>query len=169
MQVNVTFRNLEPDAGLKEFVERKVQRLKRLLNEPIEVRVVLESDKFRYHAEVVVNADGLNVIGRQTEEDLRAALDLVMDKVERQIAEQKKKERQNKRHIVSQEVIPAEGGPEVVQRESYPLKPMSLAEALGEVEEREEGFVLFINEDNDTLSLLYKKKGGGYGLLELGS
>lgn len=167
MQVNVTFRNMDPDEGVKEFVERKVQRLKRLLNEPIDIRVVLESDKFRYHAEVVVSADGLNVIGRQTEEDLRAAVDLVMDKVERQVAEQKKKERQAKRQAVVQEVVTAEGGPEVVQRETYPLKPMSVAEALREVEGREEGFVLFINEETEAVNLLYKKKDGGYGLLEL--
>ena len=167
MQVSVTFRNMDPQEGIKEYVEKKVQRLKRLLNEPIDIRVVLDSEKFRYQAEVYVSADGLNVIGRHNEEDLRAAVDLVMDKVERQIRDQKGRDRARVRQVSAHVVVPAEAGPQVIESEPYPLKPMTLEEALKDLEAREEDFVIFIDERTDAINLLYRKRAGGYGLLEL--
>ncbi|RLB03380.1 MAG: ribosome-associated translation inhibitor RaiA [Deltaproteobacteria bacterium] len=167
MQVQITFRNMAPEEGIKEYVQKKALRLKRLLNEPIEMRVILESERFRYLAEVNLNADGLNIVGRQTEEDLHAAIDLVMDKVERQVKDQKERNKGNRlrsRQVSIHLVAPAER--RIVKSKPYPVKPMSLQEAAEELEARGDDFIIFIDVSSDKVNILYKRRDGNYGLIE---
>lgn len=167
MRVQMTFRNMAAEEEIKEYVQKRALRFKRLLNEPIEMRVTLESERFRYLAEVNLTADGLNIIGKQAEEDLYAAIDLVMDKVERQIKDQKgrnKEDRHRLRQVSIHLVAPAER--RIVKSKPYPVKPMSLQEAAEELEARGDDFVIFIDVSSDKLNILYKRKDGNYGLIE---
>jgi len=169
MQINITFRNMEPQEEIKEYVQKKALRLKRLLNEPIEMRVILEAEKFRYLAEVTLNADGINVVGRQTEGELHAAIDLVMDKVERQVKDHKERNKGNRartRQVSIHLVAPEEPGPRIVKSKPYPVKPMSLEAAVEELKARGDDFIIFINEATDRVNILYRRKDGNYGLIE---
>lgn len=167
MQVSVTFRGMEPSDDLRDYVERKFLRFKRFLQEPIDVKVVLGQEKFRYEAEVVLNAEGFNFVAKHKGEDPREVVDLVLDKVERQVRDRKEKVRERPFRVKERVVVERPEGLEVLEGEGYPLKPMSLEEALREVEGSETGFVVFIEESTDRINLLYRKKGGGYGLLVL--
>lgn len=167
MQVSITFRGMDPRDDLREYVERKFLRFKRFLQEPIDVKVVLGVEKFRYEAEVVLSAEGFNFVARHKGEDAREVVDLVLDKVERQVRDRKEKVRERSLKVREQVVVERPEGLEVIEGEGYPLKPMSLEEALREVESSENGFVVFIDESTDRINLLYRKKAGGYGLLVL--
>lgn len=167
MQISVTFRGMDPSDDLRDYVERKFSRFKRFLQEPIDVKVVLGQEKFRYEAEVVLNAEGFSFVAKHKGEDAREVVDLVLDKVERQVRDRKGKVRERPLRVKERVVVERPEGLEVIEGEGYPLKPMSLEEALREVEGSETGFVVFIEESTDRINLLYRKKSGGYGLLVL--
>jgi len=168
MEVSLTFKNLESNEGMKDYVERKVQKLKRLLKEPIEVKVVFSSEKFLYHVDLSVNdGEGINAKARETQGDLQSAFDLVLDKVERQIKDQKSKLQSKGKEVRVHTVVEVHPSLKLSWGEPYPLKPMALEEALRELEGRDEDFLAFINEETGKVNLIYRKKKGGYGIIEL--
>ena len=96
MRVSVTFRHMDPTEAIREYAEAKLAKVKRYLDEPIEANVVLELEKYRHLAEVTLNA-GRNVINcREETNDIYSAIDMVMDKLERQVKKHKDKIRSKK-------------------------------------------------------------------------
>lgn len=97
MHVTVVFRHLAPSEGLREYAERKLARLGRLVGDGAEARVVLTADKFRRRAEVALSARHLAAAGVEETDDMYAAIDLVVDKLERQAAETRGRQRTQRR------------------------------------------------------------------------
>ncbi len=99
MRISVTFRHMEPTEAIREYAEAKLAKVKRYLDEPIEASVVLELEKYRHIAEVTLNA-GRNVINcREETNDIYGAIDLAMDKLERQVKKHKEKIRSKKGRV----------------------------------------------------------------------
>ncbi|MFZ5564750.1 MAG: ribosome hibernation-promoting factor, HPF/YfiA family [Thermodesulfobacteriota bacterium] len=96
MQVTVTFKNLEASNHLKQFVSDKLGKFDRLFDSPAKAEVCLSVEKFRNIAEITITGDRLNIIGKEETEDMYAAIDLVMDKIEKQIKKNKKKIKQHR-------------------------------------------------------------------------
>jgi len=167
MQINITFRKMDPEERIKAYVEEKLAKVKKYLNEPIEAHVVLSTEKFRKGAEVNITADGLVINGSENREDIYAAIDLVVDKLERQIKRQKEKAKGRlsafKMYILSPT---PEEGPRVIRSKSYSIKPMSLEEAIEELNALGNDFVIFTNAETDEVNVLYRRKDGNYGLIE---
>ena len=97
MHVTVVFRPLAPSDGLRAYAERKLVRLGRVVGEGAEARVVLTVDKFRHRAEVTLSARRLAAAGAEETDDMYAAIDLVVDKLERQAAEARDRQRAQRR------------------------------------------------------------------------
>ena len=96
--VSVTFRHTEPTDALKQYAEEKVHRLGRFFSHPLEAHVVLSVDaKERQIAEVELHTHGNVIHGKEEKGDLYAAIDLVLDKIERQVKKQKDKSKVNRR------------------------------------------------------------------------
>jgi putative sigma-54 modulation protein len=98
VEVLVTFRHTEPTDALKKYVEEKVARIGKYFRRPLHAHVVLSIDSGERHvAEVELNAHGTIIQGKEETQDLYSAIDLVMDKVERQITKLKEKTKLNPR------------------------------------------------------------------------
>jgi putative sigma-54 modulation protein len=98
MQINITFRHEESSPQLKDYIEEKLHKVKKYLHEPIEAHVVLSAEKFRHTAEVNIMAgNGTSIHGMESMEDIHAAIDNVVDKIERQIKKQLDKSKRPKR------------------------------------------------------------------------
>ncbi|HZA54306.1 MAG TPA: ribosome-associated translation inhibitor RaiA [Candidatus Udaeobacter sp.] len=99
VKVSVTFRHTEPTEALKRYAEEKVHRIGKYFSRPLEAHVVLSVDAKELHfAEVELHTHGGNMIhGKEETEDLYSAIDLVMDKVERQVKKQKGKNKLGRR------------------------------------------------------------------------
>jgi putative sigma-54 modulation protein len=98
VKVAVTFRHTEPTDALKHYAEQKIHRIGRYFSRPLEAYVVLSVDsKERQTAEVELHAHGAMIHGKEETEDLYAAIDLVMDKLQRQVRKQKEKTQRNRR------------------------------------------------------------------------
>ena len=85
MQLSVTFRHMEPSEALKHYVQERTTRLTKYIDRPLDTQVTLSVQKFRQMADVVINANGIRIAGQEAHEDMYAAIDLVMDKIERQV------------------------------------------------------------------------------------
>ena len=96
MQISVTFKNLPPSEHLKAYVKEKLDRFDRLLDNPAEASVVLSVEKFRHIAEINIIGDRLNLIGKEEINDMYSAIDMVLDKLEKQLKKGKQKTRERR-------------------------------------------------------------------------
>ncbi len=177
MQIGVTFRHMKADKGIKDYVQEKVQRLEKYVSNPAEVHVVLSGEKFRHIAEITLTGNGVTLNGEGRNSDLYAAIDQMVEKAERQIRERRGKARQ-KRSKLSSSKAPIgkraralESGeereiPKITQRRHPPAKPMSLEEAVAQMDLSQEEFLIFINSDSEQMNVLHRGKDGGYEWVE---
>ncbi len=168
MQVMVTFRHLDPTDGLRQYAEDKVQRVRKFLRRPIDAHVTLSVEKQRHVAEIQVTANRLTATAREQTGDLYSAIDLAMAKVERQI----------KRHVTRAQARKTAAAPPArasrrprpasapVRVERVAAKPMSIDQAVAELELSRRAVLLFTNAERDTLAVLYRRAEGGYGVIE---
>jgi putative sigma-54 modulation protein len=174
MQVAVTFRHMETDEGVKDYVKEKVQKLQKYVENPREVHVVLAVEKFRHIAEITIVGNGATFNSQGRDNDLYAAIDQMVDKMERQIRERREKVRR-KRTTPSKAPLPLSGKvgevregdlSSLIQKKRTIAKPMSLEEALSQLHLSKKDFLIFINSDSGQMNVVYRSKNGGYGWVE---
>ena len=176
MQVAVTFRHMETDEGVKAYVKEKVQKLHKYIENPREVHVVLAVEKFRHIAEITMVGNGGAFNSQGRDNDLYAAIDQMVDKMERQIRERREKGRRKRPNASSSKVSsPLRGEtvegeeedlPSLIQRRRTLAKPMSLEEALSQLALSKKDFLVFINTDSEQMNVVYRSKDGGYEWVE---
>jgi len=172
MQVLVTFRHMEATDALRQHAEHKVARVHKLMRRPIEAHVVLSVTKRRHVAEITLSGEHLHVNAMEETGDLYSAIDLAMEKIERQLRKLVTKRRGHK-HVALPEPIEAAAAAPVrraraprLRPERVLVEPMSVADAMRRLARDGTDVVLFQNEATDALTVLYRRKDGGYALLE---
>jgi putative sigma-54 modulation protein len=171
MQIAVTFRHMEADDGIKEYVREKVQRLKKFIENPREAHVVLSVEKFRYSAELTIIRDGMTLNSEGRDRDLYAAVDQMADKMDRQIREKRDKVKRKRGNPLPQPTdLIGEGGAasqesetgmtSLIHRRHIPAKPMSLEEAMAQLNLSGEDALFFINSLSGEMNALHRKNGG---------
>jgi len=98
MRVGFTFRNVESSNGIKSYAEEKIGKLQKYLRAPLDAEVTVSLERHLHCVDVAVNADGKRYAGREESEDMYASIDLVMDKIDRQVRDQKALITTRKRH-----------------------------------------------------------------------
>lgn len=96
MKLFVTFKNIEPSEALKEYATNKLSRLDKQFDSPAEAQVVLSVEKIRHIVDVRISCDRLNFQATEETENMYAALDLVVDKLKKQIRRTKEKVREKR-------------------------------------------------------------------------
>jgi len=173
MQILVTFRHLEASEGIRDYVKDKVTRLEKYIPSTSEVHVVLSAEKFRHTAEITIGGNGAALNSQGKNSDLYAAIDLMVDKMERQIRGRRGKARRRRtskapsRETLQEgegllRVEEEEGPPPILQRRQIPGKPMSLDEAVAQLNLSGEDFLVFVNSDSGQMNVLRRKRGGKY-------
>ena len=191
--VTVTGRHLAVTAAINDYAQKKIESLHLDYPRIIEAHVILEVDKYRHRAEVVlICANHITIEASEECTDLYCSLDQVAGKVARQMRKYKtrmmKQHRPHRnatvRYLEEQvysadafedlegDVVTAPGyheraaEPEVVKTEKYPVKPMYVDEAVLQMQMSSRQFVVFLNAKTDKVSVLYRRKKGDYGLIE---
>jgi putative sigma-54 modulation protein len=96
MKINITGRHLSISDRLKEYAETKIQKLEKYFNQLIDAHVILYSEKLDKGSEVIINGDGIQFHGRETASSLYSAIDLLFEKMEKQIIKYKEKHSSHK-------------------------------------------------------------------------
>jgi putative sigma-54 modulation protein len=165
------------------YIERKLRRLERMLDERSEADVELRLEGNRKVAdshivEVALSIDGRSLRGNAAAATFRAATDDVIDKLERRTAEHKQRPRDRRRaeqvrfneapvQLGSGEGPEAEGdGSLVVKIKRFAIEPMFEEDAISRMEELGHTFFIFVNAENERIAVLYRRRDGRYGLIE---
>ena len=176
MQVNITFRQLEPTEALKDHVREKLSHIQRYVDHPTEAHAVLHLENLDHHADLTMKAGSFLLRGRARSGDMYASIDLAAEKIERQLKKHKAKLKNHKpthiprgwvpvdvRHEVLEEPSP---GPRVVKSSVFQAKPMSLDEAIMQMDLMDSRFYVFQNAQNRSLNVVYRRDDGNLGLIE---
>jgi len=174
MQTSVTFKNLDSSDTLKSYVEEKLDRFDRLLDNPAEASVVLSVEKFRHMAEINIIGDRMSINGKEETIDMYSAIDMVLDKLEKQIKKSKQKIRERRgstktrnRGILKDETgMPEEELELRVKVKNIEYKPMHVEEAVLQLDLLNDNFLVFTNASSDQVNVIYKRKDGHYGLIQ---
>ncbi len=181
--VKVTGRHLQVTPAIDEYVTRKIESLHLDYPKIIEAHVILEVEKYRHTAEVIlVCSNHITIEAREETDDMYAAIDAVVDKVGRQMRKYKtrlmKKHRPRKEivhhlqeHVLESEPVDVDGDEDgahhpVVKSERYPVKPMFIDEAVLQLEMSHRQFLVFLNARSTRMNVLYRRKSGEFGLIE---
>jgi putative sigma-54 modulation protein len=182
MQVSVTFRHMEATDALKSFAADKVSRIEKYMHSPTDAHVVLSVERGHIHkAEINVTANGVRIRGQEQSADMYGSIDGAAQKIEKQLKKWKNKLASHKpreghfmkvRHnvIAAQETgveIAAEAAPaQVVRHEELDARPMSVEEAMMQMELLHEEFHVFVNATTHSMNVLYRRADGSFGLIE---
>jgi len=174
MQTSVTFKNIDPSDHLKSYVSEKLDRLDKYLDNPAEANVVLAVEKFRHIAEINIAGDRLTIIGSEETNDMYSAIDMALDKLEKQIKKSKQKIRErrpagkNRNRSILEEAdsLPDEDTERQIKIRNIEYKPMDIEEAVLQMDLIEDNFLVFTNARSDRINVLYRRRDGHYGLIQ---
>jgi putative sigma-54 modulation protein len=172
-------KNLEIPDRVRQYAERKFARLERLLDDRTDAIVELSNEAHRsaadaHIADVTLVIDGTTLRSRATGGSYQAAIDVVVDKVERQAIDHKEKPRLRARPEEEKTILrkiadgTSDGGVDrqIVKTKRFAIEPMFEEDAVAAMEELGHDFYVFVNAENERLAVLYKRKDGRYGLIE---
>jgi len=89
MRINFTFRNMDSSDGIRKYASDKISKLQKYLRVPLEAEVTVSSERHLHRVDVSLAAEGHRYAGHETSEDMYASIDLVMDKLDRQVRDTK--------------------------------------------------------------------------------
>jgi putative sigma-54 modulation protein len=175
MQINITFRHVEPSEAVRAYAVEKVDRLKKYFDGLVEGHVILGLEKIRHMVEVRLQANGTHVNAREENADFYSAIDNVVEKLERQLVRYKEKLKRHKpltsreRRGLQEKVYAYESiveeTPTVLQTEHYTTSPMTVDDAIMEMDLGGRPFLVFTDSDN-RVKVVYRREDGHYGLIE---
>jgi putative sigma-54 modulation protein len=173
MQTSVTFKNIDPSDHLKSYVGDKLNRFDKYLYNPAEASVVLSVEKFRHIAEINIIGDRLNLNGKEETEDMYSAIDIALDKIEKQIKKSKQKVREHRQgkgrnmsDLGEMAATPFDDSEKEVIIKNIDYKPMDTDEAIMQMELVDNSFLVFTNAHSGRVNVLYRRNDGNFGLIQ---
>ncbi|MGA1845738.1 ribosome hibernation-promoting factor, HPF/YfiA family [Deferribacter abyssi] len=177
MNIQITARNIDLTDPIRNYVEKKVSKIKRYFNQIIDVHVLLEVQKNVHIAEILVDAKGVFLKGLEKSEDLYASIDLAVDKIEKQLVKYKEKLKNKKimentpgsslrLNVIDVDSIFETEKPKTIISKQIPAKPMTIDEAVMQMELLNKNFFVFRNADTGEVNVVYHRDDGNIGLIE---
>lgn len=174
MKVIITSKNFNASDHLKETIEKKFDKLGKYFSSEIIANIMLTSAKGKDKVEATINAKGTIFRAEESTNDVYNSVDRVVDKLSSQMSRFKTK--LQRKHKGQKEFIFAEmpdaienfdeEDAKIVKRKTFQLMPMSVDEAIMQMELVEHDFFLFLNDETNNVNVVYRRKANDYGLLE---
>jgi putative sigma-54 modulation protein len=174
VRLQVKAKNVELSPALKDYAQKKLAKLERHLNDSARVELELAAERnpsigANQVAEATIWTKGPVLRARESSQDMKASIDLLVDKLERQAQRLRDKRRRGQRNhepIAEGAVAPDSGEPVIVKTKQFAVKPMSPEEAVLQLELIGHDFFVFQNADTTDVNVLYRRRDGDYGLIE---
>ncbi len=182
MNYNIRGENIEVTPAIREYVEKKIAKIERYFTETpeanVNVNLKIYNDK-KAKVEVTIPMQNLVLRAEEVNDDMYAGIDLISDKLERQIRKHKTKVNRKIREKggvnalftnaiaePGEPVVEEESDLELVRQKSFDLKPMDSEEAILQMNMLGHTFYVFTNAETNHTNVVYKRKDGRYGLIE---
>ena len=171
MKFNIRGKKLVVTDALKSYIEEKLGKLDKYFTNPdnISATVLIKVAGKSQIVEVTINTHGLILRGEENNKDLYASIDLVTDKIERQIRKNKTKihKKVSKDWIKFDTEAEKEEKVDVIRRKVIDAKPMNEEEAILQMELLDHDFFVYKDSKDGVIKVVYKRKDKGYGVLEM--
>ena len=172
MKIIITSKNFATNEHLKERIESKFAKLSKYFQDNVEANVTVSLQKGRQKMEATINANGTLFRAEDTNTDIYSSIDKVVDRLSSQMSKYKsklqKKHKDNK-GIIFADVPDIDDTQDndffIEKKKEFDLIPMSAEEAVLQMELLNHNFYVFLDMESDTISVVYKRKDGGYGQL----
>ena len=175
MLLNFVGKNIELTESLKNVAEKKFSKLDKYFSEEVEARVVFSTVREEQTVEVTIFLPKTIIRAEETTDDMYSSMDNAVDALARQIRKHKtrlKRRYQNNETIRFDELMDKEAPKEepehkIVKRKNFELNPMNEEEAILQMDLLNHNFFVFLDGDTDGVSIVYKRKDGNYGKIEV--
>ena len=166
MELTVRGKNLEITEALRTYVEKHTGKIQRYFDKPIKINVLLRISNMTKTCEVTAFVE--------KSDDMYKSIDLVFDKVERQIHKYKTRLAKrfkesnvlNKQFVSEKESVPGESEFEIVRQKRFTINPMSPEEAILQMNLLGHNFFMFFNSETEAMAVVYRRDDGKYGLID---
>ncbi len=176
MKFNIIGRRYDVTDKIKDYVEKKLGKLDKFFREESEARVVIGTIKDNDYIEATIYAGGMMYRAEASDKEILAAIDKIVDVIERQIRKNKTRlEKKIKRDATLDNML-ISGAPytegeetkefEIVKTKRFVVKPMNAEEAILQMNLLGHTFFVFKNQDTDEMNVVYKRKDGKYAIIE---
>jgi putative sigma-54 modulation protein len=184
MQVNITFRGMESTDSLKSHVAARIEHIARSFDKPVEAHAVLSLERYLQHADITIHAGHFVLRGRVKSEDMYKSVDEAVEKIERQLKRYKDKMRSAKlrardegfnvkmrRDVIEgptheEETAAWANALKVVQSDEFVARPMSVDEAIMQMDLMNSDFLVYTNADSGGINVVYRRKEGNFGIID---
>jgi putative sigma-54 modulation protein len=176
MRLQVKGKNVEVSEQIRSYAELKLGKLERHLNGPTRVELELAVERnpsisANNVAEATIWTKGPVLRARESSADMKASIDQLVEKLERQVTRYRDKRRRHDYPAPGQASVAADAtdvdeGVPIVKMKQFAVKPMSPEEAVLQLELIGHDFFVFRNADSGEVNVVYRRHGGGYGLIE---
>jgi putative sigma-54 modulation protein len=176
MRLQVKGKNVEVSEQIRSYAELKLGKLERHLNGPTRVELELAVERnpsisANNVAEATIWTKGPVLRARESSADMKASIDQLVEKLERQVTRYRDKRRRHDYPAPGQASVAADStnvdeGLPIVKMKQFAVKPMSPEEAVLQLELIGHDFFVFRNADSGEVNVVYRRHGGGYGLIE---
>ncbi|MEE8835945.1 MAG: ribosome-associated translation inhibitor RaiA [Eubacteriales bacterium] len=172
MNITISGKNVEVTDALRNTINEKLGKLERYFTPDTNVIVTLSVEKERQKIEVTIPVKGRIIRSEQVSNDMYISIDLVEEVIERQLRKYKNKIIDKKQNAANFQKAYIENDYmenediKIVRTKKFPVKPMYPEDACVQMELLGHNFFVFMNADTDQVNVVYKRKGGTYGLIE---
>lgn len=185
MQMNITFRHVDPIESLKTYAQEKVERVNKYLDTASEAHVVLSVEKHHHQADITIHSGRYMLRGKERSQDMYASIDLAMDKIERQLKRYKERlkekhgrdrvhhrldlvEQMKWRHQIFESAADeaSDQSPKIIKKNEFLAHPMSVDEAVVQMDLINNDFYVFTNSTTMEMNVVYRRKDHTFGLIE---
>lgn len=194
MQIDISFRHMEPSDVLRDYADEKIRRvIRKHIRDDFDAQVTLGIEKFRHIAKLHMTYKGVSIKCEESSEDMYQSIDLALDKLERQIRRYKDKIRMRKERggaaktfdvavvavpdseevveevaeSVDEAALPVAEAAKVIKHEKLTVVEMNVDDAVMKLTLENLPVVVFINEETKATSVLYKQEDGTCGMISI--
>jgi len=173
MQVAVRGKNIEITPAIRDYVAKKLGKIEKFADHEVTAQVNLYVERGRHIAEVTAGLNGMLLRGEEATADMYASIDLVADKLEKQVQKYRARLRRRKDAVAPVDAAPigeddasADLDGKVVKTKRFPVKPLAVDEAILQMDLLAHDFFVFVNSETHKVNVVYRRHDGDYGLLE---
>ena len=172
MNIKITGKNIEITEAMREYIEKRVEKLEKFASQNTEVNVVCSVEREEQIIEIQISTGKEFLRVEERNPDLYASVDLALDKAERQLRKEKEKRIEKKQSgsfkTEIAEAMPADmhdTSNDITNTVYYDIKPLTIEDAKMKLASTEDLFLPFVNADTSEVNVIYKRSIGSYGIV----
>ncbi len=168
MDITTSFRHVDPSEEIRRYVEEKLSRLQKYVETPLDIHVVISLERrYRQRIDVMFTINGVVINAHEVMDDIYAAIDKILDKLERRLTKYRDKikayrENKSKRTVLT----PTAEESGIIVSRTVDAKPMDPEEAVMQLKASGDMFMVFREREGDNVCIVYKRRDGKFGLIE---